>query len=258
MHHPIRPATATNNAHGAPARRVTARVAVLLALALAISGAELAGTASPASAWTRYHAAVTANLRSGPGTGYPVVQTIGAGTPIDVVCAVLNAENIGGNRTWLLLTGGQYISDYVADTPSFNSLPPGVPACGGAPTPAPSPAPTPAPAPRPVVAPPANPGQSIGPAPTIAVPAGMTCNWPRCVYLMNRQQSRDFADGYSPPSTQSPYLLWIQFAIAMHRIFARWYVDHGMCVGFNLLFPGANPTPVMGQRPISGMFGFRC
>jgi uncharacterized protein YraI len=101
-------------------------------LLLATAGAGALVAASPARAAQRY--AVTANgvaLRSGPGTGYAIIQRVNTGTPVDVECQAQNGTNVGGNRTWDRLTGGQWIADYFLNTPSFNSYAPGLRDCNG-------------------------------------------------------------------------------------------------------------------------------
>src|SRR4051794_15062261 len=73
-----------------------------------------------ASGYQRY--AITMDsvaLRSGPGTQYQLLQRVNHGTPIDVDCQVQGGTNVGGNATWDRLTGGQWVSDYYTNTPSF-------------------------------------------------------------------------------------------------------------------------------------------
>jgi hypothetical protein len=74
------------------------------------------------------------NARSGPGTGYAIVGSLGYGTAIDISCQQQGGTSVGGNATWDRLSNGWWISDYWTNTPSFNSYIPGVPACQPAPT----------------------------------------------------------------------------------------------------------------------------
>lgn len=78
-------------------------------------------TSSPA--YVRYYTTGTVNLRTGPGTGYAIVRAVGANTPIDVVCQAWGTD-VGGNRIWDRLTGGEWVADYWTTTPSWNNLAP--------------------------------------------------------------------------------------------------------------------------------------
>lgn len=42
---------------------------------------------------------------------------------IDVVCQAWGSD-VGGNRLWDRLTGGQWVSDYLLNTPGYNTLSP--------------------------------------------------------------------------------------------------------------------------------------
>lgn len=79
------------------------------------------GCGSPSS--VRYYTTGTVNLRSGPGTNHSIVQTVGANTPIDLVCQAWGTD-VNGNRIWDRLTGGQWVADYWTTTPSWNNLAP--------------------------------------------------------------------------------------------------------------------------------------
>jgi hypothetical protein len=122
------------------ARLLGTRVVATAALAAAAVGA---GTLAAPSALAsqRYYSTGTATvtLRSGPGTSYAAVGSVGYRAPLDIACQVQGGTNVNGNRTWDRLTGGQWIADYWTTTPSFNSYAPGLGACP--PTPAPSPNP---------------------------------------------------------------------------------------------------------------------
>lgn len=71
----------------------------------------------------RYYTTGTVNLRSGAGTNYAIVRTVGANTPIDVVCQAWGTD-VNGNRIWDRLTGGEWVADYWTTTPSWNNLAP--------------------------------------------------------------------------------------------------------------------------------------
>jgi uncharacterized protein YgiM (DUF1202 family) len=73
--------------------------------------------------YVRYYTTATANLRSGPGTNYGIVQTVGRGTPVDVVCQSRGTV-VSGSSIWNKLTGGQWISDVLTTSPNFNTLSP--------------------------------------------------------------------------------------------------------------------------------------
>jgi hypothetical protein len=81
-------------------------------------------------------------VRSGPGTGYPLVTKEPAGAQFTLQCQWQGGTNVNGNATWDKVsfangvTGA--ITDYYTTTPSWNSYAPGTGACGsGSPTPPP-------------------------------------------------------------------------------------------------------------------------
>lgn len=78
---------------------------------------------APAPSSVRYATTGTVNLRTGPGTGYGVVRSVGSGTPIDVTCQA-RGTNVNGNSIWDRLTGGEWVADYWTNTPGFNTLSP--------------------------------------------------------------------------------------------------------------------------------------
>lgn len=99
-------------------------------LAVALSALVIA--AGPAAAYPQYNTTATVNVRSGPGTGYPIVGTLSAGSTFTLFCQTQNGTSVGGNRTWdEISTSGlnRWISDYYTTTPSFNSYAPGTPDC---------------------------------------------------------------------------------------------------------------------------------
>ena len=112
-----------------PTTRRSHKCAAAALIASTVAVPVALGTAR-VEAYQRY--AVTANgvaLRSGPGTNYPVLQRVNAGTPIDIVCQIQNGPSVGGNRTYDKLSGSQWLPDYYTSTPSFNSYAPGLGDC---------------------------------------------------------------------------------------------------------------------------------
>lgn len=95
--------------------------ALIAAAVVALTGLAVAVPAS-ADAYYRAHAAQTVNLRSGPSTAYPILQTIGAGTPVDISCQRYS-QNIFGNPYWDRLTGGQWVADYYVAGTNFGRSP---------------------------------------------------------------------------------------------------------------------------------------
>jgi hypothetical protein len=72
-------------------------------------------------------------LRSGPGTGFPVLARIGAGTPLDIECQLQGATAVNGNSTWDRLVDGRWVADAYTNTPSRNSFAPGLGPCDATP-----------------------------------------------------------------------------------------------------------------------------
>ena len=104
-------------------------------LALPASVAAAIGLwATPGFAAGAYHATQPVNVRSGPGTGTPVIGHEPNGAAFSLLCQWQGSTNVGGNSTWdkvafaNSLTGA--ISDDLTNTPSFNSYAPGTGACG--------------------------------------------------------------------------------------------------------------------------------
>jgi len=95
--------------------------------------------AVPSFAAGTYRTTTAVNVRSGPGTGSPVIGTEPGGATFTLLCQWQGSTNIGGNSTWddvtfaSGLTGA--ITDYDTTTPSWNSYAPGTGACGSNPAP---------------------------------------------------------------------------------------------------------------------------
>lgn len=106
----------------------TAVLTSSLAAALAVSAAQ------PGFAAGTYRLTAAVHVRSGPGTGSPVIGSEPSGAQFTLQCQWQGSTNIGGNATWDQvsfvngLSGA--ISDYYTTTPSFNSFAPGTGACG--------------------------------------------------------------------------------------------------------------------------------
>jgi hypothetical protein len=98
--------------------------------------------AGPSFAAGTYRTTTAVNVRSGPGTGSPLIGTEPGGATFSLLCQWQGSTNIGGNSTWddvafaNGLTGA--ITDYDTTTPSWNSYAPGTGPCGANPAPPPS------------------------------------------------------------------------------------------------------------------------
>jgi uncharacterized protein YraI len=91
--------------------------------------------------YVRYHVkADSAALRSGPGSNYPLLQTVGRGTPLDVACQARGTPH-AGSTMWNRLTGGQWVHDALTTTPNYNNWSAPYRWCGSSTAPAPPPAP---------------------------------------------------------------------------------------------------------------------
>jgi hypothetical protein len=103
------------------------------------SGAALTISAQPAAAAGTYSTTATVNVRTGPGTNYSSLGTVGSGTSFTLICQWQGGTNVNGNATWDKvtfpsgLTGA--ISDYYTTTPSWNSYAPNTGPCSGSPPP---------------------------------------------------------------------------------------------------------------------------
>jgi hypothetical protein len=115
-------------------RRVVGRWAVMISLAGPLAAALIVSTAEPSYAAGTYNTTATVHVRSGPGTGSPVIGSEPSGTQFTLQCQWQGSTNINGNATWDEvkfadgLSGA--ITDYYTTTPSFNSYAPATGACG--------------------------------------------------------------------------------------------------------------------------------
>ena len=98
--------------------------------------------AAPSFAAGTYRTTTAVNVRSGPGTGSPIIGTEPAGATFTLLCQWQGSTNIGGNSTWddVTFAGGPTgaITDYDTTTPSWNSYAPDTGPCGSTPAPPPS------------------------------------------------------------------------------------------------------------------------
>lgn len=96
-------------------------VAVTLLTAAIVGGLQVPGAGAAAAAPTVTGAPAgiaPANIRSGPGLGYPVIRTAQAGTALTADCYAL-----GDGRRWFALSTGGYISERVVDSAAAAWLP---------------------------------------------------------------------------------------------------------------------------------------
>lgn len=125
--------TANNRRHAAVRWLTMAASAAGIAVTITVSGV------APSFAAGTYSTTASVNVRSGPGTGYPVTGTEPGGAQFTLLCQWQGGTSIGGNATWddvtfaNGLTGA--ITDYYTTTPSWNSYAPGTGACGSSPPP---------------------------------------------------------------------------------------------------------------------------
>jgi uncharacterized protein YraI len=82
----------------------------------------------PPSQYGPYHTTTGVNVRSGPGTGYRVVGSLGGGATFYVYCQAAGT-NVNNNIWWDKLTTGGYISDYYTNTPGVGPGSSGIPQC---------------------------------------------------------------------------------------------------------------------------------
>ncbi len=69
-------------------------------------------------------------VRSGAGTGYSIVRTLGpTGTVVDINCQARSSSSLNGSSMWDNLADGGWITDYYVNTPNFNNFSPGIPRC---------------------------------------------------------------------------------------------------------------------------------
>lgn len=121
-----------------------ARRLIWLALPASLATAAAAlWAATPSFAAGTYRTTTAVNVRSGPGTGSPIIGTEPAGATFTLLCQWQGSTNIGGNSTWDDVTFANNftgaITDYDTTTPSWNSYAPGTGPCGSNPAPAPAP-----------------------------------------------------------------------------------------------------------------------
>jgi hypothetical protein len=89
-----------------------------LAVATALAAALLVLSAGPALAdtgWTVRTGGPSLNLRSGPGTSYPIVGSLPNGATVHVYCTKWG-ETVNGNASWDYLGGGRYATDSLIET----------------------------------------------------------------------------------------------------------------------------------------------
>lgn len=102
----------------------------------------IAADAAPSFAAGTYSTTASVNVRSGPGTGYPIVGTEPSGAQFTLQCQWQGGTSVGGNATWDDVTFANGLSgaitDYYTTTPSWNSYAPGTGACGSSSPPPPS------------------------------------------------------------------------------------------------------------------------
>jgi surface antigen len=73
------------------------------------------------------------NERSGPGTSYSIVGTMGDGTSIQIACQTMGT-NVDGTSVWDQLASNDYISDYYTNTPTVDGFTSSIPQCTSVPT----------------------------------------------------------------------------------------------------------------------------
>jgi hypothetical protein len=89
---------------------------------------------APSFAAGTYGTTASVNVRSGPGTGYPIIGTEPSGAQFTLQCQWQGGTSVNGNATWDDVTFANgvtgAITDYFTTTPSWNSYAPGTGACG--------------------------------------------------------------------------------------------------------------------------------
>jgi len=73
------------------------------------------------------------NERSGPGTSYSIVGTMGDGTGIQIACQT-SGTDVNGTSVWDQLSSNDYISDYYTNTPTVDGFTSSIPQCTSVPT----------------------------------------------------------------------------------------------------------------------------
>ncbi len=106
----------------------------LAASACCVAVTVIAAGAAPSFAAGTYSTTASVNVRSGPGTGYPLVGREPAGAQFTLQCQWQGGTSVNGNATWDKVTFANgvtgAITDYYTTTPSWNSYAPGTGACG--------------------------------------------------------------------------------------------------------------------------------
>src|SRR5580700_10204877 len=84
--------------------------------------------ASPSFAAGTYRTTASVNVRSGPGTGYPLAGTEPGGAQFTLQCQWQGGTSINGNATWDKVTFANGVTGAITDdyttTPSWNSYAP--------------------------------------------------------------------------------------------------------------------------------------
>ncbi|MFJ2610511.1 SH3 domain-containing protein [Streptomyces sp. NPDC091279] len=96
------------------------------------SSEQTQATTTAATAARTYPVApgVQLNVRSGPGTGYPIVRTLSEGARVTIYCQTTGTKvsgPYGTSKIWDNIAGGQYVSDAYVLTGSSGYVAPG---CG--------------------------------------------------------------------------------------------------------------------------------
>jgi len=120
--------------------RSAGRWLALAASTCSVAVTVIAAGAAPSFAAGTYSTTAAVNVRSGPGTGNPLVGKEPAGAQFTLQCQWQGGANVNGNATWDMVTFANgvtgAITDYYTTTPSWNSYAPGTGACGsGSPAP---------------------------------------------------------------------------------------------------------------------------
>jgi len=104
------------------------RAAIALVAAGVVTAGSMAVTAGAVNGYA-VTAAPDLLVRSGPGTGYPVVGQVGHGQALDISCQTRSGSFVHGSDVWDRIGAG-YVADYWVSTPVFAAFSPGIPRCG--------------------------------------------------------------------------------------------------------------------------------
>ena len=114
--------------------RGASRWLALAASTCCVAVTVIAAGGEPSFAAGNYSTTASVNVRSGPGTGYPLVGTEPIGAQFTLQCQWQGGTSVNGNATWDKVTFANgvtgAITDYYTTTPSWNSYAPGTGACG--------------------------------------------------------------------------------------------------------------------------------